>query len=33
MSSGVREARRADWADWRVGSASSSKCWRCVSLD
>ena len=26
-TSGVREARRADWADWRVGSGRSSKCW------
>ena len=25
-TSGVREARRADWADWRVGSGRSSKC-------
>ena len=27
FTSGVREARRADWADWRVGSGRSSKCW------
>ena len=27
FTSGVREARRADWADWRVGSERSSKCW------
>ena len=26
VSSGVREARREVWADWRVGSGRSSKC-------
>ena len=30
-TSGVREARRADWADWRAGSGRSSKCWGIVS--
>lgn len=28
----MREARRADWAAWRVGSGRSSKCWVDVSI-
>ena len=32
-TSGVREARREDWADWSVGSARSSKCWVMLALE
>ncbi len=32
-TSGVREARREDWADWSVGSGRSSKCWVTLALE